>query len=122
MLRRAFRLHEGDLLDLALQDQEAARGQVDPFRLQQRRDFAVGRLLAVDEIVRRVVAVGRPRDDEVGAGDLVVRVLARVDDLLEVDRDPGGVVIAVARRGVDELRDLVEAELFLFLLILLLVF
>jgi hypothetical protein len=41
-------------------------------------------------------------------------VLPRVDYLLEVDRDLGGVDVAVAGRGVDELGYFVEAELFLF--------
>ena len=62
--------------DTHLQNQETVVVQVDATLAKQRCDFFVGALLAIDEIVTLVVAVGSAADDKLGARDncKVIRV------------------------------------------------
>jgi hypothetical protein len=57
-------LHHGDLLDLALEDEEPVVVEVDAARLEQVGDVGERARVVVDEVFGRVVLVGHSRDDQ----------------------------------------------------------
>ena len=67
--------------------------------------------LLIDEILGGVVAVGLARDDEVAVGHRLEVLALLIDDLVKVHLDARVLEVAEIGRVVDELGDLVQAEL-----------
>lgn len=59
---RYFRLHKGDLLHLALQDEEAVVVEIDAALAEKGRNVAGVARLVVDEVFAGVVLVGHTAD------------------------------------------------------------
>mmetsp|Transcript_60707 Transcript_60707/g.170075 ORF Transcript_60707/g.170075 Transcript_60707/m.170075 type:complete len:440 (+) Transcript_60707:2898-4217(+) len=108
-----LRLHEGDLLDLTLQDQEPVVLQVDPALLQKLRHLCEVAALAVDVVLRLVVLEGLSADRETRPLDdlVVLWAGAGVDDVLEGHGHLGAPTVRQGPGGMDQLRHLVQTHL-----------
>mmetsp|Transcript_9903 Transcript_9903/g.32676 ORF Transcript_9903/g.32676 Transcript_9903/m.32676 type:complete len:247 (-) Transcript_9903:343-1083(-) len=84
VLRRCLWLHHRDLLDFALQNEEAIVVQVDAAEPQQLADLGERRLFAVDVVRRGVGLERRARDDDLGPRHLCERVAFAVDHVGKV--------------------------------------
>mmetsp|Transcript_70921 Transcript_70921/g.114356 ORF Transcript_70921/g.114356 Transcript_70921/m.114356 type:complete len:590 (+) Transcript_70921:2032-3801(+) len=80
-------LHQRDLLDLSLQDEEAVVLEVHPSRLEQRGDVSEVAELAIQVVLGGVVLEGLTADCESCALEdlIVLRTITRVPDVLEGD-------------------------------------
>ena len=108
---RSLRLHHGDLLNLALEDEESVVVEVDAVMLEEVGDVGEVAGLLIDEVLGGVVAVGLARDDEVAVGHRLEVLALLIDDLVKVHLDARVLEVAEIGRVVDELGDLVQAEL-----------
>mmetsp|Transcript_75887 Transcript_75887/g.199864 ORF Transcript_75887/g.199864 Transcript_75887/m.199864 type:complete len:431 (+) Transcript_75887:2868-4160(+) len=113
MLRQGLWLHQGDLLDLTLQDQEAVVLKVHASLAEQAVDLCEVAGLAVEIVLRLVVLEGLAGDGEQRALDdlVVLGPAAGVDDILEGDRHLGAPAIGQGARLVDQFGHLVQAHL-----------
>jgi len=90
-------LHHGDLLHLALEDEEAVVVEVDALAPQQLADLGEGLGLAVHGVGALVGREGRARHDDLAAGHELegVAAVVRVDDVREVHAHLGEVEVRV---------------------------
>ena len=82
-----FGLHQSDLLDLSLENQESVVVEVNPFGPEKLGHLLELTATSVNLVVRRVVLGGCPRDHQLGIGNRTEPILLRiiVDNLLKVN-------------------------------------
>mmetsp|Transcript_96610 Transcript_96610/g.207268 ORF Transcript_96610/g.207268 Transcript_96610/m.207268 type:complete len:245 (+) Transcript_96610:3239-3973(+) len=107
-------LHQRDLLNLTLQDQEAIVLEVDASLAQQLGDLCEVTHLVVDVVLRRVVAEGLTahHQDRPLHNFVILWPITRVDDVLKSHRDFRARAIRKSLGTMNEFRNLLQAHLF----------